>query len=205
MSSLDTENINILIAVPTYESILPDTFKSIYDLEPVQNVSYYFDFIRGYDCAKARNNIASLAIERHFDYVLMVDSDIVLPFNALRSMLETPVDICLGVYPRKNTQSGQVEIFKKGYDNFIVTYNMSELLNNMSLIEVKGGGYGCALIRVDIFDTIPFPWFSYITYKDGSSLSEDNYFSDKALKAGYKIYCDPRVKCGHSIRAIQWG
>ena len=204
MPSLTTESVKVLIAVPTFETILPDTFKSIYGLEIPEGVYCFFDFVRGYDCAKARNEIALEAIKHNFDYVLMVDSDIVLPSHALQSMLEVPVDICLGVYPRKNTASEQVEIFKLGYDNYVVTYNMPELENLDSLIEVKGGGFGCALLRTEIFGTLPFPWFRYVTYQTGDVLSEDNYFCSKAAKNGFTIYCDPRVKCGHAVRSIQW-
>lgn len=204
MNSLPVETINILIAVPTFENILPDTFKSIYGLQLPEGVRCYFDFVRGYSCDKARNDIALEALEHDFDYVLMVDSDIILPSDALQRMLEVPVDICLGVYPRKNTSTEQVEIFKLGHDNFVVTYTMSELEKLDTLVEIKGGGYGCALIRTDIFSTLDFPWFRYVTYQSGDVLSEDNYFNAKALKAGYKIYCDPRVQCGHAIRGIQW-
>ncbi len=204
MTSLTTENINILIAVPTFDSILPDTFKSIYGLQIPEGVSCCFDFIRGYDCARARNEIAREALEHNFDYVLMVDSDIILPSNALHNMLQTPVDICLGVYPRKNTKDETVEIFKLGYDNFIEIYHMFELEKFDNIVEVKGGGYGCALICTEVFKTISFPWFSYVTYSNGAVLSEDNYFSNKASKEGYKIYCDPRVKCGHIATHVQW-
>ena len=41
----------ILIAVPTFENILPDTFKSIYNLEKTEDMIVDFDFVRGYDCA----------------------------------------------------------------------------------------------------------------------------------------------------------
>ena len=204
MSSLTTENINILIAIPTFDSILPDTFKSIYGLYIPEGVSCFFDFVRGYDCAKARNDIAKEALKYNFDYVLMIDSDIIVPSNALQNMLETHVDICLGVYPRKNTKDETVELFKLGYDNFIETYHMSELEKFNSIFEVKGGGYGCALICTKVFKNITFPWFRYVTYSNGFVLSEDNYFSDKISSEGYKIYCDPRVKCGHAAVHIQW-
>jgi hypothetical protein len=66
----------VLIAVPTFETIAPECFKAIYEL---QGDDLTFDFVRGYDCAKARNEIAKKALNGGFDYVLMVDSDIVIP------------------------------------------------------------------------------------------------------------------------------
>ena len=84
----------ILIAVPTFETIFPDTFKSIWDLDKGGH-EVAFDFVRGYDCATARNNIAQTAINGNFDYVLMVDNDVVLPRDVLMDMLDDPKDVCL--------------------------------------------------------------------------------------------------------------
>ena len=69
----------VLVAIPTFESIKNETFKSIYGLNIPENTEVMFDFVKGYDCAKARNEIAKIALNYGFDYVLMVDSDIILP------------------------------------------------------------------------------------------------------------------------------
>ena len=68
----------IFIAVPTFENISPDTFKSIYGLDRCGHW-VVFDYVRGYDCATARNRIAKQAKAEQADYVLMIDSDIVIP------------------------------------------------------------------------------------------------------------------------------
>ena len=79
----------ILIAVPTFETIFPDTYKSIWDINKGGH-EVAFEFVRGYDCATARNNIAQIAIDGNFDYVLMVDNDVVLPRDVLMDMLDDP-------------------------------------------------------------------------------------------------------------------
>ena len=58
----------ILIAVPTFENIYPDTFKSIYDLD-IEGHDVQFEFVRGYDCATAINRIAQIALDIRADYV----------------------------------------------------------------------------------------------------------------------------------------
>ena len=68
----------ILIAVPTFETIYPDTYQSIWNLDKGEN-EVDFEFVRGYDVATARNRIAQMAVDRNADYVLMVDNDVVLP------------------------------------------------------------------------------------------------------------------------------
>ena len=183
---------------------MPDTFKSIYNLEKTDDMNVFFDFVRGYDCARARNIICNNAIQDGYDYVLMVDSDIVLPAHTLIKMLDNPKPICLGCYPRKNTGSGTFEIFKLGQKDYINTFNYGELISFNGKIEIKGGGFGCAMIDVNIFQNLSYPFFKYVEYKNGAVLSEDNYFCSNATKAGYKIYAETDVICGHSIRKFQW-
>lgn len=194
---------NILVAVPTFENILPETFKSIYGLEIPEGVHVQFDFCKGYDCAKARINIAEEAIKYNFDYVLMVDSDVILPADTLVHMCQDPVDVCLGVYPRKNTVTGQTEIFKLGYLNFSDenNLNLSEI-KEPGRMDIKGGGLGCALIKTSIFEALPKPWFHYKIYPDGGILSEDNYFCCRVAEKGFKIQADTRVRCKHLVRTF---
>ena len=195
---------SVLVAVPTFETISPETFKSIYGLVRPEGVAVQFDFVRGYDCARARNLIAQEAINFGFDYVLMVDSDIVLPADALVRMLADPVEVCLGCYPRKCTTNGVFELFKLDQKDYVKTFSFDELKELSGKVEVKGGGFGCALIRVDVFRVLPRPWFRYVEYTTGDVLSEDNYFCGLATAAGLKVYADTDVMCGHAIRGFQW-
>ena len=195
---------SVLIAIPTFENICPETFKSVYGLRIPVNTCVQFDFVRGYDCARARNLIAQEAVNLAYDYVLMVDSDIVLPANALVSMLEDPVELCLGCYPRKNTGTGVFELFKLGNKDYVETFNFSEISALEGKVEVKGGGFGCALISVELLKRLPRPWFRYVEYASGDVLSEDNYFCSQVTTAGYKVFADTDVMCAHSIRGFQW-
>ena len=195
---------SVLIAIPTFENICPETFKSVYGLRIPVNTCVQFDFVRGYDCARARNLIAQEAVNLAYDYVLMVDSDIVLPANALVSMLEDPVELCLGCYPRKNTGTGVFELFKLGNKDYVETFNFSEISALEGKVEVKGGGFGCALISTKLLRALPRPWFRYVEYANGDVLSEDNYFCSQVTTAGYKVFADTDVMCAHSIRGFQW-
>lgn len=163
-----------------------------------------FDFIRGYDCARARNIICNNAIENNYDYILMVDSDIILPAYTLVKMLDDPKPVCLGCYPRKNTKTEVFEIFKLGQQDYVNTFNYSEITSFSGKIEVKGGGFGCAMIDVRILNDLPHPFFKYVEYDSGATLSEDLYFCSNVNKNGYQVYAETDVICGHSIRGFQW-
>ena len=195
-------NMRILIAVPTFETIMPETFKSIYGLRTTKHLPS-FNFVKGYDCARARNMIAQEAIDEGHDYVLFVDSDMVIPDNTLEALLDPEVDICFGLYPQKNTRQGNIELFKLGTGDFVNRYTYGEVASAERL-QVKGAGFGCALIRTEVFKKLPFPWFKFITYDNGSILSEDLYFCNEAGKHGFELWADTRVRCGHAARYFQY-
>jgi len=192
----------ILIAVPTFENIAPEVFKSIYDLKPAGH-ELSFDFVKGYDCAEARNRIAKMSLDGGFDYVLMVDSDTVIPADTLELMLEDPVDICLGICPRKNTKEGKTAIIKADCQKWDGSYFYNELPEGR--VKVKAGGFACALVNTDVFRHTNEPWFRYAIFDDGSILSEDFYFCNNASWiARAVIEADCRVRCGHLARYFQY-
>ena len=190
----------ILIAVPTFENIQPEVFKAIYNLRSEHEL--HFDYVRGYDCAVARNEIARMVQMDGYDYVLMVDSDTIVPPDTLELMLDPPVDVCLGVCPRKNTKDGKTAIIKIGAPAYHDSYYYSDLPENRT--RVKGGGFACALVKANVFTRMDSPWFQYVTNEDGSTLSEDFYFCQNATLFDIDIYMDPRVRCGHLARFYQY-
>lgn len=199
----------ILIAVPTYENIYPDTFKSIYDLDSGGH-ELYFEFVRGYDVATARNRIVRLAQSYQVDYVLMVDNDMVLPHDLLVNMLESPMDVCLGYCLARNNLSptSRTVINKFGEVNYTMEYmytleEIDELLQNgIHKIGVHGGGMACALIKTSVFDKLYYPYFKFVEYDNGEVLSEDLYFCEQCHANGVPIYMDTRAKCGHMFRYV---
>lgn len=210
----------ILVAVPTFETIYPDTYKSIWDLDKCGH-DVLFEFVRGYDVATARNRIAQKAIDLEADYVLMVDNDVVLPKNALKLLLEDAVDVCLGYYAHRgpdNLYHGRTCICKLKDDDGNAYYHYpleseytAEELQTMktagvSKIEIHGGGSGCALIKTDVFRTLSYPWYDWVNYGDANKgmLSEDLYFCSLCHISHIPVYTDVRVGCGHMLRHVQW-
>lgn len=200
----------ILLAVPTFENIYPDTFKSLWELER-DGHELIFEFIRGYDIATARNKIAQRAIELETDYVLMVDNDVVIPKDALKNLLQNNHDVCTGYYLRRShaqKKDGATCVFQMREGGFKVTYDAEQLktirLNGQTQMQVRGNGFGCALIKTSVFNRLQFPYFDWVNYENKGLLSEDLYFCRKCAEANIPIYVDLRVQCGHMMRYVQW-
>jgi len=210
----------ILIAVPTFENIYPDTFKSIYDLDKGDH-EVLFEYVRGYDCATARNKIAQRAIDLGTDYVLMVDNDVVLPKDALLLLLEDPKRVCIGYYAHRDTDNiyrgrtcacklkdshGQA-YFNYPLDSEYTAGEMKALKDaGEKKIRIHGGGMGCALIKTEVFTTLSYPWYDWVNYGDAhrGMLSEDLYFCELCKQKKIYMYTDVRVGCGHILRRVQW-
>ena len=188
----------ILIAVLTFETIKPECFKSIYGLTNPKGFNLYFDYVKGYDCARARNEIAKLALNYNFDYVLMIDSDVSVPKDALVKLLECETDIALGGYYKKRTKTDETVIFDfgKDFNNQNMIYAKT-LMEANDPFEIKGGGLGISLVNVNVFKKIAYPYFKYVIYDNDSVLSEDLYFCSEARKYGMNIKCNPKVKGNH--------
>lgn len=199
----------ILIAVPTYENIYPDVFKSIYDLDKCGH-EVVFEFIRGYDCAAARNRIADKAIEIKADYVLMIDNDTVIPKNTLKCLIEDNKEVVFGYYAHRgkdNKYNGLTCMCKLGEFDYTQQFNENELYDlnqkGKNLVQIHGGGMGCAFIKTKVFERFNYPYFKWVNYKNKCVLSEDLYFCEQCKNAGIKIYVDTRIKCGHIFRYTQ--
>ena len=126
----------------------------------------------------------------------MVDSDIQLPSDTLIKLLECQSDIALGWYYRKRTKTDQTIIYTFGKD-----FNDDNCIKGQTMIhevprpiDVKGGGLGIALIKVDIFHHLEYPYFKFVTYPNDTVLSEDLFFCNLASGSGFNIKCNPSVK-----------
>lgn len=141
-----------------------------------------------------RNHAAKVALENDFDYLMFIDDDVLLPFDAYTRLKAANKDICAGWtvirgYPFPNM------FFKDTADGGLDHYN-DVPLDAKELIKVGAIGCSCVLIKVDLIKKIPSPYFITGTYH-----TEDIYFCMKARKfvPDVEIYVDPLVKTPHLL------
>lgn len=200
----------VLICVPTFENITPDTYRAIWDMEKPCECD--FRFVRGYDCATARNKAVSMLLEGDWTHLLFVDNDVTPPKDALVNLLEDDLDVVSGYYAhrdKENSPTIKTNLCKMGELNYLTQYDGDELrellAQGQKTIRIHGGGMGCILIKRQVFERMTYPWYDWINYCDEkrSMLSEDLYFCEKCKNDRIKIYADTRVSCGHLFRHIQ--
>ena len=202
----------VFIAVPTtpFGGIHPECFKSIYGLDRA-GCWVVFDYMSGYDCAQARNRIAKQAQSEHADFVLMVDSDTVLPPDTLKLMMEEPSDVlaaCCPHRPWSNIYDGRVNATKLGESDYTDFYTASDLAalrgRGVTRELVHGCGFGATMVRTEVFGRLEWPWFKWVDYPDGNCLSEDLSFCERCHEAGIPVHIDPRILCGHVFRRVEY-
>ncbi|MBA7468592.1 Ubiquinone biosynthesis O-methyltransferase, mitochondrial [subsurface metagenome] len=149
-------------------------------------------------------------------HLLFLDTDIICAPNACRKLLTHDKDIISGLYFQRGTMqfpliysyqgrhrvSGKMcpafnpildpvyrYLGKKRLPVSAITY--ATLEGNDGLMKIGGAGAGFLLVKREVFEKIPYPWFSF------ERGGEDLYFCDKARKNGFEIWADMSVLLGH--------
>ena len=186
----------ILIAIPTAKNIEPDTFKSIYDLIVPDGYETMFQFFYGYNIDQVRNLIADWVING-FDYLFSVDSDIAFPPDTLAKLLSHDKDVVSGLYIQRKPGQHILEIYEHTATGGVTNMPYGKL-KGRQLVQVAGCGFGCALVKAEVFKTIGYPQFKYHSaVSHNNTVSEDVDFCTKARDRGFTIWADPTVLCRH--------
>ena len=144
-----------------------------------------------------------------YDYVLWVDSDIRFNFKMVQKLLENKKDVVCGLYRMKDLQHFAVVkdmddayfAEHKTYQFFSVD-DFKKLTENNTLdpFKVDYTGMGICLVSKKAIESLEYPWFRPIWMNVGDMkdfTSEDVGFCIQLRKAGFEIWCDPKVVAGH--------
>lgn len=194
----------ILIAIPCVDMVSARFAQSLAVLKKVDNC--VVSFLMGSLVYDSRNKLAGYAVEMEADYILWLDSDMVFRPDTLEQMMKVldehpEIDILSGLYFRRAYPFSPVLFSKlEEKDNGEVVYEDYTDVPN-ELFEVAGCGFGCVLMRTDcLFSMVEDGnigrWFTPLL-----GAGEDCAFCIRARRAGYTIYCDPSIDCGHMAYA----
>ncbi len=189
----------ILLGLPIGGSVSWEFFKSFLsciNLMPEEG-TITIECTKWQNIVKARNNIVKRLLKEDFTHLFFMDSDMSFPENVLSRLLQHNVDIVGGLYcvkiPPFNT-TAFVESNGKGS-------NWQTLMPKPGdgLVKVHGIGTGCLLIRRTVLENLDYPYFWYEISPDDPNdmMTEDVSFCIKAVKAGFSVFCDTSIMCGH--------
>jgi len=187
----------ILIGIPTARNIEPDTFKAIYDLEVPEGYETTFQFFYGYNIDQVRNLIADWVVNG-FDYLFSVDSDIAFAPDTLKKLLAHDLDAVSGLYIQRKPGLHILEVYEHNEHGGVTNIPYGKIKGH-GLVEIAGCGFGCVLVKAEVFKSIGYPQFKYysaINHKD--TVSEDVDFCRKALDKGFRIWADTTIQCQHT-------
>ncbi len=179
----------ILLAMPCYGLVTPQTTLSIADLVGSEHIKA-FTYSIGQPTHQVRNEIVRAFLKHPFKFthLLMIDSDNTAPADAVDKLLECESDIAVGIYP---LLAGRQDVIKNSV--FVDTWDDMPFA-------VEKFGAGCLLVKREVFESIEPPWFqwpgTYMT-DDPTRMSDDIYFAKKATKAGFTVKAHPGVICDH--------
>lgn len=172
----------------------------------------------------ARNHIVEAFLsEPDATHLFFMDSDMVFPADALDRLLAHDLPIVSGTYfARTNNPVPHVYDFVRtdelgvrwyhpkgeAFVEWIRAHPEAASLPNVHafpdpwLVKCDGIGGGCLLIKREVFERMPAPWFENAL---GSKGGEDFDFCEKAKRLGYEIWADFAIQCDHEARPIFTG
>lgn len=202
----------ILIGITTAETVSHETMQSIYNLVIPEDVETVLHIVHAYNVADGRNNLVNIMFQENCNYIFFVDNDVILPTNALVDLYNMNWYFTTGTYPRKELSTLTDE------DPYTTLYNHNDrnkeiycptfmplsALQKGCIIQVDCCGFGCTLIKKELFYTIKQPWFFFAHEGNPSPnncdeycIGEDMYFCRKVVKSGLQIWAHGDVLCGH--------
>jgi len=148
---------------------------------------------------KARNELVNMALKDNCDYILFIDSDMLIPRGAIGKLIDMDVDIASGLYFAKGKPYLPVARIKEktleGDRHFFL-----EDFEFNKIIKVAGVGMGCCLIKAKVFKDMEFPYFK-LEWRESLGnkyqIAEDLYFCENAINKGYEIHLNTGIVCDH--------
>jgi hypothetical protein len=221
---IQVPKLKILVAVPAchvdhvkYREQVVAAVKTNFPLNP--NVDATFSIDETCDNSVAETNSWNVVVKKFqelsdrvvaegFDYLWLVEADVVVPENALSHLLSNNVDVAAGIlrfhfYEQNNCRfekhkdmmiTGFVLPDKNGAPTFDVQILYLKDIQNKMLVGSKEhpifNGTGCILIRRKVLEKVRWHW-------DNKVSGFDVYFWKEIQEQGFSAVTDGYVLCGH--------
>lgn len=195
LARIDSGEISIELGNKLLEDIQKD--KAVSGIVAGQTFEFYFMVVGRLFTPLAREECVKYALNAGCDYLFMIDDDMICPNDLFEKLYRHNVDIVGPLMFTRNPphkpviyscMDGWDTVEKQSYfiNHYVMNYPKDKL------IECDAFGFGCALIKMDVFKKMGAPYFALC-----SNTGEDILFCYNAKKHGFRVHVDTSVKLGH--------
>lgn len=207
----------VLLFCPTAR-LEPETVDSIMRLDPAGNQLDVI-FTRHNPTHRKSVNILlnyrrgrEMALAGGYDALFAVESDMIIPPDALAKLCDVEADIACGLYVHRHYSTARhpfwnPQIWREETtepEGWLNWYPDKRDAAWGQRVRISGGGLGCALIHRRVLEALDF---RLVFFPNHALVSDcDTWLYHDAIKAGFTAYCDLSVICGHKQPngAILW-
>lgn len=184
----------VIAAIPTRGVLLTETLESVQRNLHDARVSFnniQTDIVLSWDkpIPDGHNEVVKKAVEKHAIYIWMVEEDVIVPDGTLRMMLKKKSMYVAADLPEKSDKRR----------SYIARWPVND-----PVYKIYWTHLGCTLIKREVFEKIPYPWFENnhqyeVDTSQGANLSfrkldkphdyggHDMLFGKKLMEAGYTL------------------
>jgi hypothetical protein len=138
-------------------------------------------------------------------HLFLTEMDMVLPLDTIPKLARLEKPIASGLYFLRNGEGQACLYVPAPVTPALSKYPHTPVgifpQDTPFRLGKKGGccGLGCVLISREVLEAIPYPWFDLKEKnpQTGEGYGSDMYFYTKVREAGFEVWIDPTVRCGH--------
>ena len=145
------------------------------------------------------NRIRQKVLDDGYDYLLILDSDVIPPKDTIEKLMEHDKDVVSAMFFGPHDIGGEVKVmpfawvFSKEIGDWDHTGYLldSEIWEEPNLLKIAFAGMGCILIKRKVLEKIEFHYSLEMDAWDDRWLGVDVWAN------GFEFYLDNSVKCKH--------
>lgn len=145
--------------------------------------------------SEIRNNLVEQALDEVCTSIIMLDTDQTYPPDTIIKLLSHNLPIVTTQIHRRYPPFDPIML--RGEIHKYKSIPFEEMYTG-ELVEIDATGAGCICVDMKVFLNIEYPWFEDVPQtEEYMPVGEDINFCYKARHAGYRIFMDTSIQCGH--------
>jgi hypothetical protein len=202
---------DVMVFCPVYR-LEPETVDAIFALEWDGPITYHFQrdnpYVMGVDYETeretgVRNHLhqyqrgRDLFLRGDYDAMLVIESDIIPPPDALKRLAAIDTDLAYGAYLfRVSPVVNIMERYQEGALNIgesLTVRGKWEWAKAQGVVPCSGAGFGCVLIKRHVLEAVEMR----VSTLPSARVHCDSWFTCDVYERGFRMMADCGVICGH--------